>query len=160
MGCPHYLSFQREQLLQNISPLSFLLPTSSLLTILYISIWGFPEVQRVKDLALSLQWLGSLLWHRFAPWPGYLCTWWVWPKKKKEEELVVNFSLNYKFVSVDKYPLTTQGQLHHPSSFFLRAVKLRAMCIAVMMSSQALGTTVFLISLTLCLRSGCRCFLI
>ena len=27
-------------------------------------------VQCVKDLGLSLQWLGSLLWHRFNPWPG------------------------------------------------------------------------------------------
>lgn len=24
----------------------------------------------VKGLALSLQWLGLLLWHRFNPWPG------------------------------------------------------------------------------------------
>ena len=24
----------------------------------------------VKDLVLSLQGLGSLLWHRFDPWPG------------------------------------------------------------------------------------------
>ena len=32
----------------------------------------FPEVslwQQVKDLALSLQWLWSLLWHSFYPWP-------------------------------------------------------------------------------------------
>ena len=27
-------------------------------------------VQRVKDPALSLQWLRSLLWPRFSPWPG------------------------------------------------------------------------------------------
>ena len=26
------------------------------------------QVQWVKDLALSLQWLGSLLWHGFNPW--------------------------------------------------------------------------------------------
>ena len=26
--------------------------------------------QRVKDLALSLLWLGKLLWCRFDPWPG------------------------------------------------------------------------------------------
>ena len=24
----------------------------------------------VKDPALSRVWLGSLLWHRFKPWPG------------------------------------------------------------------------------------------
>jgi len=28
--------------------------------------------QRVKDLKLSLQWLGLLLWQRFGPWPGEL----------------------------------------------------------------------------------------
>lgn len=26
----------------------------------------------VKDLMLSLQWLGLLLWQRFGPWPGEL----------------------------------------------------------------------------------------
>ena len=26
--------------------------------------------QCIRDSALSLQWLGSLLWHRFDPWPG------------------------------------------------------------------------------------------
>ena len=26
--------------------------------------------QQVKDLALSLQQLGSVLWHGFNPWPG------------------------------------------------------------------------------------------
>ena len=32
--------------------------------------WSSPGVQQVKNLALALQWLGSLLWHRFDPWPG------------------------------------------------------------------------------------------
>ena len=27
----------------------------------------------VKDVALSLLWLGSLLWHGFDPWPGNFC---------------------------------------------------------------------------------------
>ena len=30
-------------------------------------------VQWLKDLMLSLQWLGLLLWHRFHPWPGNFC---------------------------------------------------------------------------------------
>ena len=30
-------------------------------------------VQGVKDLALSLQRLGSLLWSRFDPWPRNFC---------------------------------------------------------------------------------------
>ena len=33
--------------------------------------WSSLVAQRVKDLALSVQWLGGhLLWHRFDPWPG------------------------------------------------------------------------------------------
>ena len=30
----------------------------------------FPSGRGVKDLALSLLWLGSLLWLRLDPWPG------------------------------------------------------------------------------------------
>ena len=37
--------------------------------------------QQVKDLALSLQWLGLLLWHRFNTWPGNFHMLWVQPKK-------------------------------------------------------------------------------
>ena len=42
-------------------------------------------VQLVKDPVLSLQQLGSLLWHKLHPWPGRFHMPWVWPKKKKEE---------------------------------------------------------------------------
>ena len=45
--------------------------------------------QWVRDLALSLLWLGLLLWHGFDPWPGnfhMLCMWQKKKKKKKEEE--------------------------------------------------------------------------
>ena len=38
--------------------------------------------QKVKDLALSLQWLGLLLWRRSDPWPGNYHVPWVWPKKR------------------------------------------------------------------------------
>ena len=37
-------------------------------------------VQWVKDLVVSLQWLGSLLWHGFDPWPRNFCMPRVWPK--------------------------------------------------------------------------------
>ena len=37
-------------------------------------------VQRVKDLVLSLQWLGSLLWCGFHPWPRNFHMLWVQPK--------------------------------------------------------------------------------
>lgn len=32
--------------------------------------WSSLVVQQVKDLALSLQQLGLLLWHEFDPWLG------------------------------------------------------------------------------------------
>ena len=32
--------------------------------------WRSLVAQRLKDLALLLQWLQSLLWYRFDPWPG------------------------------------------------------------------------------------------
>ena len=44
-------------------------------------------VQRVKDLALSLQWFGSLLWHRFNPWPQNFHKLHMWPKKKGSDLL-------------------------------------------------------------------------
>jgi len=43
-------------------------------------------VQQVKDLALSLQWFGSLLWHEFDPWLGNFHMPWEWQKKKKKKE--------------------------------------------------------------------------
>ena len=30
---------------------------------------------------------GSLLWHRFHPWPQNFCMPWAWPKKKKKSSL-------------------------------------------------------------------------
>ena len=47
----------------------------------------FPTVaQQVKDLVLSLQWLGSLLRHRINPWPRNLLMRQVQPKKKKKKK--------------------------------------------------------------------------
>ena len=40
-------------------------------------------VQWVKDPMLSLQWLRSLLWHRFNPWPANFHMPWGWPKERK-----------------------------------------------------------------------------
>ena len=37
--------------------------------------------QWVKDLALSRQWLGLLLWCGFDPWPGNFFMSWEWLKK-------------------------------------------------------------------------------
>ena len=41
-------------------------------------------VQWVKDLALSLQWLGLLWGHEFDPSPGNFHMPGVWPKEKKK----------------------------------------------------------------------------
>ena len=38
----------------------------------------------VKDLVLSLLWLGSLLWHGFDPWPMNLYMPPAWSKINKE----------------------------------------------------------------------------
>ena len=38
--------------------------------------------QQVRDLVLSLQWLGLLLWAGLDPWPKNFYKLWVWPKKK------------------------------------------------------------------------------
>ena len=40
-------------------------------------------MQWIKDPALSLQRLRSLLWHGFDPWPRNLHMLWVQPKKGK-----------------------------------------------------------------------------
>ena len=44
-------------------------------------------VQWVKDLALSLLWLQSLLWRGFYPWPGNFRMLWVPPSPKKSNFL-------------------------------------------------------------------------
>ena len=46
----------------------------------------FPGGLVVKDLALSLQQLGLLLWYGFHPWFGNLCLTQVCLKKKKPEK--------------------------------------------------------------------------
>ena len=45
----------------------------------------FSYEEWVKDLVLSLQWLGLLLGHRFNPWPKNFHMLQVWPKKKKKK---------------------------------------------------------------------------
>ena len=48
-------------------------------------------VQQVKHLALTLQWLGLVLWHAFDRWPGNFDMLWVeekhltFKKKKKKK---------------------------------------------------------------------------
>ena len=45
-------------------------------------------MQQVKDPALSLQWLGLLLWLRFNPWPGNFLRLWGQGKKKAPLKLL------------------------------------------------------------------------
>ena len=51
---------------------------------------------RVKDPALSLQWLRSLLWSGFSPWPMtfHMPQVWTkkWKKKKKKKKNYLYFS--------------------------------------------------------------------
>ena len=44
-----------------------------------------PVAKGIKNLALSQQWLGLLLWRRFNPWPGNLKGH-VTKKKKKTQK--------------------------------------------------------------------------
>ena len=41
-------------------------------------------IQWVKDLALSLWWLRSLLWHGFGLWPRNFYVPWLWPKEERK----------------------------------------------------------------------------
>ena len=43
--------------------------------------WSSLVVQWVEDPALSLQWLGTLLWCRFDPWSWKFHMPWMGPKK-------------------------------------------------------------------------------
>ena len=43
--------------------------------------WISLVVQGVKDLALSLQWLGLLLWYRFDPWNRNFDMLWAYREK-------------------------------------------------------------------------------
>ena len=48
--------------------------------------WSSCVAHWVKDSVLSLQWLRSLLWCGFDPWPGNVHVLWEWQEKKKKEK--------------------------------------------------------------------------
>ena len=50
----------------------------------------FCDAERAQDLALSLPWLGQLLWLRFDPWPMNFCMQRVLPKTNKQKQKVIN----------------------------------------------------------------------
>ena len=45
-----------------------------------MNVGSFLVAQQVKDSALPLLWLESLLWYGFDSWPGNFCMSWPWPK--------------------------------------------------------------------------------
>ena len=47
--------------------------------------------QQINDPVLALQWLRSLLWHGFHPWPMNFHMPWVSPKKKKDQNNYMEF---------------------------------------------------------------------
>ena len=50
--------------------------------------WNSLVAQWVKDLALSLLWLGLLLWHEFNSWPRNFQMPWSWTKQTNKHLLV------------------------------------------------------------------------
>ena len=67
--------------------------------------------QEVKDLALSLPRLGSLLWHGFDSWSGTFCMLLTWSKKKKKKKKKANiFHMPAKsFVKIGSTTLRSQN---------------------------------------------------
>ena len=61
-----------------------------------VTYWTVLVAQWVKDLALSLLWLGLLLWHRFNLCPRIFYMSWPWPKKKKK---AIYFQFFFFFLS-------------------------------------------------------------
>ena len=51
----------------------------------------FSVALAIKDPALSLLWLRSLLYLRVGPWPGNCCMPWVQPKKQKRNKTKCTF---------------------------------------------------------------------
>ena len=80
----------------------------------------FPGGLVVKHSALSLLWLGLLLWHGFDPWPGNLCLLRVQPKKENILPSFLSSSLSRSF----SLPLSLLPCLHFflLSSFFKKFI--------------------------------------
>ena len=62
------------------------------------SVGEFSVAQQVQDTVLLLQWLGSLLWCRFDPWPRNFHRLCLQPKKKKKKvQTMLSKSLPYQW---------------------------------------------------------------
>ena len=53
---------------------------------------------KVKHTLLSLQWLGSLLWHRFSLWPGKFHILQAWLKIKVESYIYHMYAPTFSFL--------------------------------------------------------------
>ena len=77
----------------------------------HVDFWSSLVAQQVKNPALSLLQLDSLLWHRFNPWPKNFHIMWSWSKKKKKG---LDFSINLKTSVKDDSHLSDRA--FHPHS--------------------------------------------
>lgn len=69
----------------------------------------------VKDLALALQQLWLLLWHRFDPWPGNLHAVGMAKKEKKERMKCIKdliWTFLWKFISESTFPIWLHPSLY------------------------------------------------
>ena len=71
--------------------------------------------KKVKDLALSLQQLKSLMGHRFDPWPGNVHMLQVWPHRHTHNPKII-FSVkmlikNFKCILKQKRPTISKNFL-------------------------------------------------
>ena len=55
--------------------------------------------QWVKDTGLSLQWLGSLLWHEFDPWPMKFHMLWMYPCPPTQKKQINEHKMNIRSLS-------------------------------------------------------------
>ena len=74
--------------------------------------------QWVKDLALSLEWAGYLLWHRFDPWLGNFYMPWAQPPPppKKNAQSKTETKVHESTESQEKKTLYSYFQIFHLTS--------------------------------------------
>ena len=80
--------------------------------------WSSFVAQQVKDLALSLQWPGSLLWCWFDPWPRNFCMPQAQPKQTNKKVISKNiaFQISPVVSSITSLALSLQSLWFHPWS--------------------------------------------
>ena len=80
--------------------------------------------QQVKDL-VSLQWLKSLLWHRFDPWPRNFYMPWAVPKKKKKYIYIYIYIHTHTYINIYIYTYTYINTHTHTHIYMLHNTKTR-----------------------------------